>query len=273
MMRRFGCPALLIGLLWWTGTVLAAPAGALLMGISEGVAEQASFSEMQEKYRPLANQLGRVLGRQVNIESSQNFETARKGLAKQRYDLMFVRPSNVTGVAIRDHSYQLVAMAKGQFAAHFIVPRDHGLNRPEDILTRRIAMPEQGSLMAKVGLAVLRDMGGVKDPNQIRYVRYQEAIPFMLEKRFADVGVVSPAQAKAWEAKGGVTLFKSRALPFWAIIASPKLSAGEVARLQEALIAQESSEEGKAILARLGVKGWTAGNAKDYVDLLSWIGE
>ena len=37
----------------------------LLMGIAEGVAEQASFADMQEKYQPLADYLGRVLKAKV----------------------------------------------------------------------------------------------------------------------------------------------------------------------------------------------------------------
>ncbi len=249
-----------------------AAGGNALMGISEGVAEQASFSEMQDKYRGLSEYLGRALKRKVTIESSQSFKSALANLEKERYDLMFVRPSNVAGRAIRDNKYQLVVSAKGEFAANFIVRKDHGFKKPEDVLSHKIAMPEEGALMSRVGMAALRDMGGVKDKSQVRYSRYQEAVAFMVDKKFADVGVVAPAQAKAWEKKGGVTLFKSRPLPFWSIIASSKVSAAEVAAMQEALIAMENTEEGKAILKKIGVKGWAAGQGKDYVDLLSWIG-
>lgn len=263
--------SLVAGFVMWSGGVHAAPTSALL-GISEGVAEQASFSEMQDKYRTLAEYLGKVLKRKVLIESSQSFKTALANLEKERYDLMFVRPSNIAGRAIRDNKYQLVAMAKGEFTASFIVRKDHGFKKPEDVLTHKIAMPEEGALMSRVGVAVLRDMGGVQDKMQVRYSRYQEAVAFMVDKKFADVGVVAPAQAKAWEKKGGVTLFKSRPLPFWSIIASSKLSANEVAAMQEALIAMEGTDEGKAILKKIGVKGWTAGQGKDYVELLSWIG-
>lgn len=262
---------LMAGLMWWSGTALAAE-GSVLMGISEGVAEQASFAEMQDRYRPLADYLGRVLKHRVTIESSQSFKSALANLEKGRYDLMFIRPSNIAGHAIRDDKYQLVAMAKGDFTANFIVRKDHGFKKFEDVLTHKFAMPEEGALMSRVGVAVLRDMGGVKDKSQIRYSRYQEAVPYMVEQNFVDVGVVAPALAKAWEKKGGIVLFKSRPLPFWCIIASSKISAAEVAAMQEALIAMEGTDEGKAILKKIGVKGWTAGQGKDYVDLLTWIG-
>jgi ABC-type phosphate/phosphonate transport system substrate-binding protein len=263
---------LLAGLVFWSASALAAGGNALL-GISEGVAEQTSFSEMQEKYQPLADYLGRLLKRKVTVESSQSFKTALTNLGKERYDLMFVRPSNIAGRAIRDNKYQLVATAKGDFAAHFIVRKNHGFKKPEDVLTHPIAMPEEAALMSLAGLATLRDLGGKKETLQLHYSRYQEAIPYMVEQKFADVGVVAPGQAKAWEKKGGVTLFKSRALPFWSIIASPKISANEVAAMQEALIAMDSTAEGKAILQKIGVKGWTAGEGKDYVEMMKWIGE
>lgn len=246
-------------------------ANSLLMGIAEGVAEQTSFGEMQEKYQPLADYLARTLNAKVTLESSQNIKSAILNLKKERYDLMFCRPSNVAGRAIRDSNYQLVAMAKGDFAANFIVRKDHTFKDHKEILGRTIAMPEQSALMSRVGVATLRDMGG-QDEKKIRYTRYQEAVGFMVENKFADVGVLAPALAKAWEKKGGVVLFKSKKLPFWSIIASPKMSKDGVARMQKALIDMENSEEGKKILAKISVKGWVGGNAKDYLDMMTWLG-
>ncbi len=251
----------------------SARADNLLLGIAEGVAEQSSFADLQDKYKPLTDYLGRVLNAKVNLESSQNIKSAILNLKKARYDLMFCRPSNVAAVGIRDDKYQLVAMAKGNFTADFIVRKDHPFKKNEDILNHTIAMPGQSSLMAKVGLATLRDMGGKPDAKHMRVTRYQEAVNFMVENKFADVGIVAPLQSKLWVKSGGVLLFKSRPLPFWSIIAAPKVSKSDVAKMQKALIDMENSEEGKKILAKIGVKGWVAGDPKEYVDMLNWIGD
>ncbi len=250
----------------------ALAADTVLFGIAEGVAEQASYGDMQDKYQPLGDYLGRVLKRKVVIESSQNIKSAAANLAKGRYDLMYVRPSNVTAKAIRDNHYQLVGMGKGEFVANFIVRKDSPFKKPQDIFGHTVAMPEAGSLMAKVGLATLRDLGEKIDPQKVRYTRYQEAVGFMVENKFADVGVVAPGQAKAWEKKGGVTLFKSKKLPFWSIIASPKIPHDEVTKMQKALVEMENSEEGKKILEKVGVKGWVPGNPQEYVEMLTWLG-
>lgn len=245
----------------------------LLFGIVEGVAEQSSFADMQEKYQPLADYLARVLRHKVTLESSQNIKNAMGSLAKARYNLMYVRPSNIAGRAIRNNNYQLVAMAKGEFTANFIVRKDHPFKKTGDILANTIAMPEKDSLMSRVGVAMLRDMGGKPEKMQINYSHYQDAVTYSVDHKFADVGVVAPGQAKAWEKKGGVTFFKSKKLPFWSIIASPKINKNEVSNLQNALIALENTAEGKVILKKIGVSGWIAGNSQEYVDLVQWIGE
>ena len=263
---------LLVGVMALMLAASSARAANALFGIAEGVAEQVSFGDLQDKYQPLANYLGRVLKRSVTLESSQNIQSAMANLAKERIDLMYVRPSNVTGRAIRDNHYQLVAMAKGDFAANFIVRKDHAFKKPEDILTQAIAMPEEGALMSQAGLATLRDLGGAPKKLIIKNMRYQEAGNFMVEMKFSEVGVVAPATAKAWEKKGGVVFFKSKKLPFWSIIASAKISKDEVARMQKALVEMETSDEGKAILKKIGVKGWVPGNGQDYVELLKWLG-
>jgi len=263
--------SLLALLLVWNGAAVAAGPNVLL-GISEGVAEQVSFSDMQDKYRPLADFLGQSIKKKVTLEASQNLKSAAGNLAKGRYDLMYVRPANLAAKAMRDNKYRLVAMAKGEFVAAFIVNKDSLLKKPEDVLNKKIAMPEKGSLMANVGLATLRDMGGTKQ-DLVRYAHYQEAVNFMVEKNFADAGVVAPNLAKAWEKKGGRVLFLSRKMPFWCIIAGPGMSDADIAKLRDTLVGMESSPEGEKILQKIGVKGWVPGKQEDYIEMLAWLGK
>ena len=50
------------------------------------------------------------------------------------------------------------------------------------------------------------------------------------------------------------------------------MSRADVDKMQKALIEMESSDEGKKILAKIGVKGWVPGKAQEYVEMLSWLG-
>ncbi len=254
--------------------VFAAPARAnLVFGIAEGVSEQSRYGDLENKYQPLADYLGRVLKNKITLEASQSFNSATTNLQKKRYDLFFCHPSNVPGIAIRDNQYQLVVMAKGDSNANFIVRKDHTFKKPEEILTHTIAMPRSHTaLMTVAGQATIRDMGGMKEASLFRFANFQEAVSYMVEMKFADVGIVNPRQAKAWEKKGGVVLFKSKKLLFWSITASPKLGKADLAKLQAALVNMENTEEGKKILALINVKGWVLGNSQDFIDQLTWLG-
>jgi ABC-type phosphate/phosphonate transport system substrate-binding protein len=270
-MKRWLCLFMLA--LPWQGSAVAETRGALLLGINEGVAAQQSAPELQEKYKGLAAYLATVLKKPVHVESSQSMGGSANSLKNARYDLMYVRPSNVAAKAMRDNHYTLVATVKGEFTAAFIVNKDSPLKKPEDIRGLRIAMSEPKSLMAKAGLATLRDMGIDPKSQQIHSTRYQEAVGYMVQQKFADVGVVAPILAQGWEKKGGTVLFKSRKLPFWSVISAPGMSQEDGARVRQALINLETADAGRAILARMGVKGFVAGNQQDYLDMLKWLGE
>lgn len=272
-MRNVVMAVLMVCLFLGGRAAMAASETGLLLGVNEGLAEQSQFLAMQDRYKGLADYISQVLKRPVKVESSQNLRSSASNLKKSRYDLMFCRPSNVTARAIRDDHYNLVAMAKGAFTAAFIVNKDSPLKTIEDIRGKRLAMPAQTALMTKMGLATLRDLKIDPAKEHITYAHYQDALTYEVKNHFADAAVVAPIVVKDWEKEGGRVLYQSKKAPFWAVIAAPTISADDVAKLRDALINLENTEDGKKILAKIGVKGFVPGNQQDYLDLLKWIDE
>jgi len=242
----------------------------LLFGINEGTAGQKEFGDLQIKYKALADYLSKTINKPVKLESSQNLKSSSANLAKGRYALFFSKPANVSAKAMRDQKYQLVAMAKGEFTVKFIVNANSSLKKPEDLKGKRIALAK-GTFMEKAGMAELRDRNLVPDADHIQAAKFQDAIEFIVEKGFADVGMVSPIVAKNWVAKGGGVLFESRKMPFWSLIASPDTSKDDVEKIRAALVNMENTDDGKKLMGKLGVKGFVPGNQQDYLDLLSWL--
>lgn len=66
-------------------------------------------------------------------------------------------------------------------------------------------------------------------------------------------------------------IWSSEKLPYWSIVVSPRLKPEVVTRLREALVGLETTEEGRAILDKIGVKGFVAGNPQAYLDLVAWL--
>lgn len=253
-------------------SVASAAGDSLLFGINEGVAVQGSPSEMQAKYQELSNVISQALKKEVHVEATQDLKSLAENLKKGRYDLIYARPSNLTAKALRDNNYVLVASAKNELTVAFIVNKDAPLLKPEDMLGKRIAMAEEKSLASKVGYATLRDMGVDPAKQKIHYARLQEAVAFMVEKNFADVGIIGNVGVKDWEKKGGRILFRSKKFPSWAVIAPAKTSPADIAKIRAALVNLDTSEAGQKILAKTGIKGFTAGDSQEYVDFLKWIG-
>ena len=261
---------IIVGLIYHAAAFAAGES--LLFAVNEGVVAQGAPSEMQEKYKELSTVISQAVKKEVHVEATQDLKSLAENLKKGRFDLIYARPSNLTAKALRDNNYVLVAAAKNELTIAFIVNKDAPLKKPEDMRGKRIAMAEEKSLASKVGYATLRDMGIDPAKQEIHYARLQEAVAFMVEKNFADVGVIGGVGVKDWEKKGGRVLLKSKKFPSWAIIAPAKTSPADIEKIRAALIKLDTSEAGQKMLAKIGIKGFTAGDPQEYVDFLKWIG-
>lgn len=246
----------------------------LLFGVNEGSSGSADFTDRQEKYKGLAAYLSKTLNRQVRLESASNLKSLAKNLETSRYGLLLVRPSHISAKAMRDQKYVLVAAAKGNAIAYFIVHKNSPLKQLADLKEKSIVMPDNIAYPTWIGLAMLRDINITKDKADIRNFSSQEAVGYAMENQLADAGVVISYSkvARDWKSKGHRFLAESKPLPFWSVIGSPKLSQDEISRVREALIKLETTEDGKKILQDIGVKGFVAGDQQAYLDMLTWVG-
>ncbi len=252
---------------------MASEKGTLLFGVNEGTSGSANFQQMQDKYSRLLTHLGGVLKSPMRLESATDLKNLTTSLKKSRFDFLLVRPSHISAKAMRDQKYVLVAAAKGDARTFFIVTKDSPLKTPADIAGKRIAMPDPLAYPTVVGLAMLRNLGLDVKKEQIQFFRVQEAVGYAVENKMVDVGVVVAYSkvAKNWKASGGRVLLESKPVPFWSIIASPKVSEADVGKVRAALIKLDQSDEGKKILKDIGVTAFEAGDAKRYADMLEWV--
>ena len=258
--------SMLVGVLVLMVTRGVPAADVQLLGVRENVAQQYTAAQMQERYRGFAEFISQVTGTQTRVEAAQDSRSL-EGLKKGRYSYMFVRPGGLTAMALQDHGYSLVAVAKDQVNAAFIAKKGTALSKPQDMVAKRIALPDRSSFIGKLALLSLRDMGLDPAKLNIQNARFQDSVEYIVEQNLADVGVVAEVVAKTWEQKGGVVLFRGKPVPSWSVIAAPKVSPGEVAKVRAALIAMEGTESGKKTLAQMGVSGFKEGNSQAYIEL------
>jgi ABC-type phosphate/phosphonate transport system substrate-binding protein len=254
----------------------AGPAQAeITLAINEGVTYYVTPSEIREKYRDLAELLGKQLKTTVKVVPVDQYPVLRKGLDEQQYELAFVHPAHHSLMSLRDGKYRLVVLTKGytDYKARFFVRKDAHFKEPAEMKGKRFGMPDPDSITAVITRATLRDLGIDAAKSDIRTTRYQDAVPFFVENGFSDVGITgSGAVAKTWQEKGGAVLLESKPVPIKHMIASTKMSDADIEKVRAVMIGLDKSESGQKILAKLGYKGYENGDPEQLASLTKWLG-
>ncbi|HUL92393.1 MAG TPA: PhnD/SsuA/transferrin family substrate-binding protein [Burkholderiales bacterium] len=254
----------------------AGPAQAeIVLAINEGVTYYVTPTEIREKYKDLADLLGKQLRTTVKVVPVDQYPVLRKGLDEQQYDLAFVHPAHHSLLSMRDGKYRLVVLTKGftEYKAKFFAKKDAQFKQPGDMKGKRFGMPDPDSITAVITRATLRDLGIDAAKAEIRTTRYQDAVPFFVENNFSDVGITgSGAVVKEWQEKGGALLLESKPVPIKHMIASTKMSDADVEKVRAVMLGLDKSESGQRVLAKLGYKGYESGDPQQLASLTKWLG-
>src|SRR5262245_2729933 len=246
-----------------------------IFGVNEGVTYRITPHETRERYKELADVLGRVLGRTVKIVPEDNYVKLRAHLEAKSYDLAYVHPAHHSYRAIRDQGYQLVVLTKGwdQYKARFMTMPEAQYKQPHAVLDLKMVMPDPDSITAWMVRATLRDMGADLKTVQLGTTRYQDGIPFMMEYGFYQVGITAAGSVvKEWQSKGGKVLFESRPVPIKHVIASPNVPKEEVQKIRDVFLNLEHTKGGQAILQKLGFTGYLKPDENQTAELTKWLG-
>jgi phosphonate transport system substrate-binding protein len=264
---RAALPALMLVATPW--------ANALVFAVNEGVTYRVPIEEVRGRYAAIATDLSKLLKQPVSVEPIGDYTSLRKGLADKRFDLALVHPAHVSIEALKSPGYQLVAVTKGfqKYQAQFLIRSDSPLTSLAELKGRKLGAPDEDSITSVMVRAVLRDAGlDTKQVNMV-YTRYQDAVPFFVENNLTLSGATAAnGVIKAWTTKGGKVLAKSRTVPIKHIIASPSLSADDVARVREYFLGLGSSDEGRKRLEPTKYTGFEAYDQAEMLAIGKWLG-
>ena len=260
------------------GALLAAAATcshALVFAVNEGVTYRVGNEEIRAKYAAIAADLTKLLKQPVIIEPVADYPTLRRGLAAKQYDLALVHPAHLSIEAIKNSGYKLLAVTKGyqQYTANFLVKADSPIQSLADLKDKSLGLPDEDSITSWMVRATLRDALG--DTQQVKYVytRYQDAVPFFVDNNLTKAGsTAAGAVIKAWQAKGGKILAKSKPVPIKHIIASPTLPQDQADKVRDYLLSLDTTDEGKKKLEATKYTGFAAYNQADMMKIGAWLG-
>ena len=246
-----------------------------MFAVNEGVTYRVPTEEIRGRYALIATDLSKILKQPVTVEPVGDYPSLRKGLAAKSYDLAMVHPAHLSIQAIKESGYKLVVVTKGyqKYTASFLVSADSPLKTLADLKGLKLGAPDEDSITSWMVRATLRDAQLDTKAMAITYTRYQDAVPFFVENKLTAAGATaSNALVKAWVAKGGKVLAQSKSVPIKHIIASPSLSADQIEKVREYLVALDTTDEGKKKLEPSKYTGFERYDEAALMTLGNWLG-
>ncbi len=256
----------------------AAPASTnpFVVAINEGVTYRDPSGSAGDRFDELSADLEKLLKRPVRFELIRNYPELVEGLQQGRYDLAYVHPAHHAIRAIKKDSYRLVALTKGytEYRASFMVMANSPLQTLADLGQKRhkVGGPSEDSITSVMARATLREALGGKLPTMV-YVRYQDAVPFMIENNLCSTGVsASKSVVKAWQDKGGRVLFTSQPVPIKQLLVSGNVGAEQRTALTKYFAGLDQNEVGRRRLKALNVPGFVEADEDALLPIGKWLG-
>jgi ABC-type phosphate/phosphonate transport system substrate-binding protein len=256
--------------------LLAHPAWAhaLVFAVNEGVTYRVGNDEIRARYAAIATDLGKLLGQPVRVEPVSDYKELRKGLAAKTYDLALVHPAHISIAALKD-GYKLVAVTKGytDYKASFLLRADAPYKTLAEMRGLKLGLPDEDSITSWMVRATVRETLGDAKAMAYTYTRYQDAVPFMVENTFTQVGATaSAALVKDWLARKGRVLGTSKAVPIKHVIVGPSINAEQLAQVREYFTTLDGSEAGRKKLEPIKVQGYAMHDEAALLKLGAWLG-
>ena len=139
-----------------------------------------------------------------------------------------------------------------------------------------IGSPDPNSITAWLIRATLRDAAAAAKnvAPQLKFTRYQESIPFMVNGGFVDIAATaSEPIVKEWVAAGGKVLTTSKSAPIKDVIVSNALGKEAIDAIKNYFLELSTNADGQAKLERIGLKqGFVTYDQTAFVALGTWLG-
>jgi len=271
---RKWCPSRLVSVLLLVVTGLAAPViQAAEEPLSLGVFPRRNSAETARLFTPLADHIGRRLGRKVVLTTSKNFDSFWKAVAEQRYDIVHYNQYHYIRSA---RTYEVIAhieeFGKSTMSGGLYVRKDSGIADLADLRGRTIMFGggedamisyiANRYLLLQAGLrkSDFKTLFAVNPPNAMVALGLRQA-----DAAGAGDGVLDlPTVRNAVNPDEITALAVSTPLLQLPVAVKRDMPAKLRAQIRSLLVNLKSSEEGRRVLASAELTGMGKAEDKDY---------
>jgi len=214
-----------------------------------------SSSELAKRFTPLAEYLGKQLGRPVLLEIGSTYEAHIHRIANGIMDIAFMGPASYVKLTGEYGKRPLLAAFKTKegkfFHGRIMVRKDSPVTSLAQLKGKRFVFGDPSSTMSHyVPLHMLLKAGiGVKDFSQVSYVANHDNIALGILAGTFDAGAVKEEVYLQYESQGLRSLGRSAPITDHVFIARKDLPQETVQALRKALLGLSDSTEGRTIIA------------------------
>lgn len=228
-----------------------------------GVQPYLPVEEIQQRFAPLADYLGRQLGRPVEVRVGESYEDHIAAIGQDRLDIAFLGPTVYVKLVARYGPKPLLARfeVNGQpdLRGVIAVRRDSPLQRLEDLKGRRFAFGEPDSTMGYVMPRFALGRAGVPLSSLAHhgFLHSHKNVALALLVGDYDAGALKREVFDEFAPQGLRVLAELPTSPDHLFVTSNKLPPADVEQLRRALLQLHAQPGGHEILDKLH-KGMTA---------------
>ncbi|MFQ6021932.1 MAG: phosphate/phosphite/phosphonate ABC transporter substrate-binding protein [Acidiferrobacterales bacterium] len=223
-------------------------------------------TDTHELYRPIAEYLSRVTGKQVVYKAPRSWRSYLRGMQRGDYDLVLDSP-HFASWRIARLTHDPVVRVAGQRTFVVVIRRDNDrIRQLTDLAGQRVCGPaalQAGGLILHSQFdnparqpVFVESSGGLDS--------YQALMDGTCDSAILSLHVYEEADPKRKSAR---VLFKSAAMPYQTLTAGPRVSAHDKTIIRRALLSPEGQTVTKALCDRFQAAGMTPATESEYAGL------
>ncbi|HEY9052083.1 MAG TPA: PhnD/SsuA/transferrin family substrate-binding protein [Gammaproteobacteria bacterium] len=225
-------------------------------GLTLAAAPRESAEKGKELYDPVAAYLSKVLGKPVTYVHTNHWIRYQSDMKKRKYDFVFDGP-HLASWRIKNIEHTPVVKLPGNLQFHFLaLADDNNVNKPEDLIYKRVCVIPPPNLTAVTLLQKLNDP--VREPVLISVKGSMKNLYEKLIQGECSGAVVRTdfyqGQLSAEEKDLVKIVYTSEQLPNQALTASNRVSDAEIEKLVLALTSVQGQKVLAPLLKRFGGK-------------------
>lgn len=240
-------------ILWF----VAAAAGAADTPLTFGLFPYVSRGQLVQLHSPLKTYLEARLQRPVDLVTAPDFVQFMERTRRGDYDIILTAP-HMGRLAEKRDGYQRLLMTGHQVQGVFLVRRDSGLRRLQDLRGKTIMIAQPISIIHQLALAHLESNGLVpgRDVSIVDTRTHNNALyaPARGEADASVTGILLWINAEPWLREVQVEIDRTSAVPGFLLMAHKRLDRDLVQTLRRSLLEFGSTPEGAAYFRNTGLK-------------------